>query len=252
MYVNCAQVLKTYNLAVPPPPASIMSSRRRLLDDYQVSSMDKINALAAQRNDGRQKFVDSHQGGLEVFRCSPEETPELKPAWDKWIENFRLAFGSTLGPSVRAARIGKLSGSALMVFSVDKNRRLRGRLVKSDAPVLFNYYLLDTTRRLDHSALLDFPSGSALPGYNFTMTWDYGGSKSGTDTVAELIRTEAYLRNQQALVARAVALNGSGRGTGSLAAAETDASLMPKFDSKVSARLLVPSELRATAGTLKP
>ncbi|MDP3511066.1 MAG: hypothetical protein Q8T09_24080 [Candidatus Melainabacteria bacterium] len=280
MYRNCAQVLTTYNAAVPPPPPMGQPMRRRsVLDQYQVSSLDRINSLAEQKSDGKMKFADSHRDGLEVFRCSPEGSAELKAAWDQWIENYRLIFGSTLGPRVRGAHIGKLSGRALMVFSVDKNRRLRGRIVKSDAPVLFNYYLLETTRRIDRAAILDFPAASTLPGYNFTMTWDYGASRNGTDTVAELLRTEAALRNQQALAANAGTLSASDTNAAlrssntsaalrnsntsatmrssststSLRAYDADAMMMPKFDTKVSAQILpkqLPVELKASPGKL--
>lgn len=278
MYRNCAQVLKAYNVAVPPPPPMGHPMRRRsVLDQYQVSSLDRINSLAEQKSDGKMKFADSHRDGLEVFRCSPEGSAELKAAWDQWIEKYRLTFGSTLGPRVRAANIGKLSGSALMVFSVDRNRRLRGRIVKSDAPVLFNYFLLETTRRIDRAAILDFPAASALPGYNFTMTWDYGASKNGTDTIAELLRTEATLRNQQALNANAGTLSASDTSAtlshsntsaalrssstsaalhssnASAALSSADALMMPKFDTKVSAQILpkqLPVELKASTGKL--
>jgi hypothetical protein len=280
MYRNCAQVLKAYNVAVPPPPPMGHPMRRRsVLDQYQVSSLDRINSLAEQKSDGKMKFADSHRDGLEVFRCSPEGSAELKAAWDQWIEKYRLTFGSTLGPRVRAANIGKLSGSALMVFSVDRNRRLRGRIVKSDAPVLFNYFLLETTRRIDRAAILDFPAASALPGYNFTMTWDYGASKNGTDTIAELLRTEATLRNQQALNANAGTLSASDTSAAlrssntsaalrnsstsaalrnsdaaaALRSADADALMMPKFDTKVSAQILpkqLPVELKASTGKL--
>lgn len=278
MYRNCGQVLKAYNVAVPPPPPMGHPMRRRsVLDQYQVSSLDRINSLAEQKSDGKMKFADSHRDGLEVFRCSPEGSAELKAAWDQWIEKYRLTFGSTLGPRVRAANIGKLSGSALMVFSVDRNRRLRGRIVKSDAPVLFNYFLLETTRRIDRAAILDFPAASALPGYNFTMTWDYGASKNGTDTIAELLRTEATLRNQQALNANAGTLSASDTSAtlrnsntsaalrssstsaalhssnASAALSSADALMMPKFDTKVSAQILpkqLPVELKASTGKL--
>ncbi len=267
MYRNCAQVLKAYNVAVPPPPPLVQHPHRRsVLDQYQTSTLDRINALAEQKSDGKTRFADSHRDGLEVFRCSPEGSPELKAAWDQWIENYRLTFGSTLGPRVRAAHIGKLSGSALMVFSVDKNRRLRGRIVRSDAPVMFNYFLLETTRRIDRAAILDFPAASTLPGYNFTMTWDYGASRNGTDTVAELLRTEAALRNQPALNANAGALTAADTNAilrqsstnaalrnsntdASLRAANADALMMPKFDTKVSAQILpkqLPLELKAS------
>jgi hypothetical protein len=288
MYRNCVQVLKAYNVAVPPPPPQGQPIRRRsVLDQYQTSSLDRINALAEQKSDGKTRFADSHRDGLEVFRCSPEGSPELKAAWDQWIENYRLTFGSTLGPRVRAANIGKLSGSALMVFSVDKNRRLRGRIVRSDAPVMFNYFLLETTRRIDRAAVLDFPAASTLPGYNFTMTWDYGTSRNGTDTVAELLRTEASLRNQElranagnlkttdtnALLrqsstsatlrnsgvsaalrnsATTAALRSSDAAS-ALSSANTDALMMPKFDTKVSAQILpkqLPIELKASPGKL--
>lgn len=267
MYRNCAQVLKAYNQVVPPPPPLVLHPRRRaMLEQYQTSSLDRINALAEQKSDGKTRFADSHRDGLEVFRCSPEGSPELKAAWDQWIENYRLTFGSTLGPRVRAAHIGKLSGSALMVFSVDRNRRLRGRIVRSDAPVMFNYFLLETTRRIDRAAILEFPAASALPGYNFTMTWDYGASRNGSDTVAELLRTEAALRNQQALKANAGTLTAAdttailrqsstnaalrnANTDASLRAANADALMMPKFDTKVSAQILpksLPLELKAS------
>ena len=249
MYKNCAQVLKAYNATVPPPPPLGQGIRRRsVLDQYQTSSLTKINALAAQKSDSSMPFADSHKDGLEVFKCSPEGTPELKADWDQWIERYRLTFGSTLGPRVRAANIGKLSGRALMVFSVDKNRRLRGRIVKSDAPVMFNYFLLETTRRIDHSPVLDFPVASALPGYNFTMTWNYGASRNGTDTVAELLRTEAVLR-QQALNATA----------GRLATNNTNASLLNQplnsasgklFNNNTNASMLNQQALNANAGRL--
>lgn len=254
MYRNCAQMLQAYKVSVPPPPPSALGGGRPRLDEYQVSSLTHINALAEQKTDRGHKLAESHQGGLEVFKCSPENSAELKPQWDKWIENFRLTFGSTLGKQLRGGSVGsvgRLSGRALMVFSVDKNRRLRGRIVKSDAPVLFNYYLLETTRMIDRASVLDFPQTSLLPGYNFTMTWDYGASRAGGDTLAELLRTEAAIRSQ-AMLARARGLSGAGTDvTGSLTSNMTDAMLIPSFDTKVSAQILRPTELKATPGKLK-
>ncbi len=257
MYNNCARMLQAYKASVPPPPPSALSGGRARprLDDYQVSSLTHINALAEQKTAGGRKLAESHAGGLEVFKCGTENTAELKPQWDKWIENFRLTFGSTLGRQVRAANMGRLSGRALMVFSVDKNRRLRGRIVKSDAPVLFNYYLLETTRLIDRGPVLDFPETSLIPGYNFTMAWDYGASRAG-DTLAELLRTEAAIRSQ-AVLARARGLDGSASNNVSArlrngdSVATTDAMLMPSFDTKVSAQILPQVELKAVPRRLK-
>lgn len=212
MAINCKAVLDLYKAPLP----DILTRNSRAahavteLTPYTTKSVDQLNALAAQRN--KNKPLESHPGGLEVFKEAPENMGVLKEDWDRWIQNFRLVFNTDLFRELRTHAIRRPSGQSLMVFSVDSNGRLRGKVARTNANYNFNDSLLNTTRRLDHSACLRFPRDSKIKGFNFTMGWDYGTTQPMTreEVIAELQRTNASLGRGGALSANAGRLNTNG------------------------------------------
>lgn len=276
MSANCKTVLDTYHVPVPKLQIESWQSRsaRANLSPYTVASREDITAKA-QQSGGRR--MDSHRDGVAVFEAAPENRGELQREWDRWIENFRLSFNTVLfrdlGPLRKA-----LSGRSEMVFSVDSRQRLRARVVRSDAPSFFNEQLLQTTRTLDGNRVLSFPRESTIPGYNFTMSWDYGTPRPYESTMAELRNAYAQLRSQQQTAQQAVAGSLGNRNTAATASStSTNAALkssntstalqgtqgalqgtdltgipLPKFDAKVSGTLLPKVELRAQPQLLTP
>jgi hypothetical protein len=127
--------------------------------------------------------IDSHRGGVPVFNDTPGRD------FDSWITEFRLNFGKQLSRELRRHGIRSMFGTTTVVFSVDRRHQLRGRIVKTSAPPELTDVYLDTTRGLDGGALLDFPRGSNLEGFNFSMTYAYAEPPRGYENVQASLRT---------------------------------------------------------------
>ena len=278
MAMNCKAVLDLYKAPLP----DILTRNSRAahavteLTPYTTKSVDQLNALAAQRN--KNKPLESHPGGPDVFKEAPESSGALKEDWDRWIQNFRLVFNTDLFRELRNRSIRRPSGQSLMVFSVDSNGRLRGKVARTNANYNFNDSLLNSTRRLDHSACLRFPHDSRIKGFNFTMGWDYGSPQPMTreEVIAELSRTNASLGRSGSLSANAGRLSSNGvstqlstndvngslsakNGSGSVSAGATGLSAAangagsPIYDTSVSGQVLPrqkQQELDAKTGSL--
>lgn len=225
---NCRRALEAYGQRIPVVRReSLGVHRERLkLSPVEVDSVKHINDLAAGRSGGRSSLTESHSGGVEVFKGAPENKGQLRADWNAWIDNFRMAFNGQLGKELRARGQMRRSGRARMVFSVDTRRKLRGKIVDSDAPEAFNVSLIETTRKMDGWQDLTFPHDSAIPGFNFTMSWDYGAPlpDGQTDTTAALRRTTAGLRTPAGQHGTAGSL-GVGRVSGQIGAGQTGGAL---------------------------
>lgn len=207
MTQNCRSVLDLYKA---PLPTILTRSSRSIsavtqLSPYATKSTEELSRLAAQRSRGRVRKLESHPGGPDSFKQAPENTAGLKEDWDRWIQNFRIAFSTEFFRELRALGMRRPSGQSLLVFSVDNHGKLRSRVVRSNARYSFNDSLLATTRRLDHTNLLRFPKDSHIDGFNFTMGWDYGVPQpmSREEIIAELQRTNANIARPSALGATA-------------------------------------------------
>jgi hypothetical protein len=279
MAMNCKSVLDLYKAPLPDILTRNSHSTHAVteLSPYTTKSIDQLNALAAKRNKGQS--LESHPGGPEVFKESPENIGALKDDWDRWIQNFRIVFNTDLFRELRGHAIHRPSGQSLMVFSVDSNGRLRGKVARTNANYNFNHSLLNSTRRLDHTACLRFPKDSKIKGFNFTMGWDYGVTQPMTreEVIAELRRTNATVARPGTLSATAGQLNSANVSSqvstndvnGSLANKGTSGSLtagqangpgaaspgagLPSFNTSVSGLLLPkpkPQELDAKQGEM--
>jgi hypothetical protein len=250
MTQNCRSVLNLYKA---PLPTILTRSSRSVaavtqLAPYSTKTTEQLNAMVEQQNKGRVRNLESHPGGPEKFKEAPENGA-LKEDWDRWIQNFRIEFSTQLFRDLRSRGVRRPSGRSLLVFSVDKNGRLRSKVVSSNARHNFNDGLLATTRLLDHTNRLRFPKDSRISGFNFTMGWDYGPVLPITreEVIAELQRTNATLTRPNSLGATAGRLAASDT-SGTLSTNDVDGTLS---SNGVSASLADKDGLRAgKAGAL--
>jgi len=241
MLDNCARVLEAYRM---PLPRRTPRARRSAagLNPYTTGSVQEMNRLAETRTSQARRATESHSSSLDVFKSAPESKDGMNRAWDDWILKYRYAFNNVLKTYTGGQR---RSGKTRMVFSVSQNGRLRGRIVDTNAPVFLTNAMLATTRKLDGDSGLAFPSGSQIPGFNFTMTYDYGAPLPEPTTTATLrsTGTSAALRTPQGQGAVAGRLAGTKVGADS-SSTSTTASLSTQ---KTSAGLKVPQADRASA-----
>lgn len=245
MLDNCARVLEAYR---QPLPRRTPRARRSAagLNPYTTGSVQEMNRLAETRVSQARRAMESHSSSLDVFKTAPENKDGMNRAWDDWILKYRYAFNNVL-KSYTGGR--KRSGKTRMVFSVTSNGRLRGRIVDTDAPVFLTDAMLATTRKLDGDSGLSFPSGSQIPGFNFTMTYDYGAPEPEPTTTAALrtTNTSAALRTPGGQSAVAGKLAGP-QVNSTLSSTSTSAALAAK---NAKAGLKLPEGERANAaGTL--
>ncbi len=276
MTANCKRVLDLYHVNLPDVQtrSSRATSAVNALTPYTTRSLDELNEMARRKTAGRRE-MESHQGGPDVFKETPENSGLLKEDWDRWIQNFRLEFNTDLFRELRARAIRRPSGHINVVFSVDDRGRLRSRILRSDANENFNESVLASTRHLDQSRCLRFPHDSKIHGFNFSMGWDYGSPKPmSREEVIALLRSRngsANLINPSGVQASAGRLNATGTGAtlsaqdvagslqsnrvgSSLSAGQAGGLALPSFQTNVSAQLLPkkkPVELKAEAGLIE-
>jgi hypothetical protein len=181
MLDNCARVLEAYR---QPLPHRTPRSRRSAagLNPYTTGSVQEMNRLAETRVSQARRAMESHSSSLDVFKTAPENKDGMNRAWDDWILKYRYAFNNVLKTYTGGRR---RSGKTRMVFSVTNGGRLRGRIVDTDAPMFLTDAMLATTRKLDGDPGLGFPPGSQIPGFNFTMTYDYGAPEPEPTTTGQ-------------------------------------------------------------------
>lgn len=245
MLDNCARVLEAYR---QPLPHRTPRARRSAagLNPYTTGSVQEMNRLAETRVSQARRAMESHSSSLDVFKTAPENKDGMNRAWDDWILKYRYAFNNVLKTYTGGRR---RSGKTRMVFSVTNGGRLRGRIVDTDAPMFLTDAMLATTRKLDGDPGLGFPPGSQIPGFNFTMTYDYGAPEPEPTTTAALrtTNTSAALRTPAGQGAVAGKLTGS-QVSSNLTSTNTSATLSNK---STNAGLKLPQAERATAsGTL--
>ena len=245
MLDNCARVLEAYRQPLPHRTPRARKSAPGL-NPYTTGSVQEMNRLAETHSSQARRAMESHSSSLDVFKNVPENSDGMNRAWDDWILKYRYAFNNVLKTYTGLRR---RSGKTRMVFSVSSGGRLRGRIVDTDAPVFLTDAMLATTRKLDGDPGLGFPAGSQIPGFNFTMTYDYGAPEAEPTTAAALrtTSTSASLRNPGGQSAVAGKLSGS-KVTSKLTSTETSAALSSKG---MRAGLKLPQGERASAlGTL--
>lgn len=245
MLDNCARVLEAYR---QPLPHRTPRSRRSAagLNPYTTGSVQEMNRLAETRVSQARRAMESHSSSLDVFKTAPENKDGMNRAWDDWILKYRYAFNNVLKTYTGGRR---RSGKTRMVFSVTNGGRLRGRIVDTDAPMFLTDAMLATTRKLDGDPGLGFPPGSQIPGFNFTMTYDYGAPEPEPTTTAALrtTNTSAALRTPAGQGAVAGKLTGN-QVSSNLTSTNTSATLSNK---STNAGLKLPQGEPATAsGTL--
>ncbi len=239
MAKQCARALEAFNIRLPvlPPEQWKIRSARANLTPVTSAPVNQISRLAEHRLG--EENLESHPSGLEKFTTAPEGGA-LAGKWDQWIENFRIAFNTVLFKKM-GRKSSALWGNTRMVFSIDSSRRLRGKILESNSPFFFRYYLLDTTRFMDGTDGLQFPSGSTIPGYNFTMGWSQGQPRRvDTQTLAELKQLAYQLHRNPISGQRLTA----GRLAGTMSSKDVSANLRT---TGVNGALAKPTGLQTTA-----
>lgn len=241
MLDNCARVLEAYRVTLPRRTPRARRSAAGL-NAYSTGSVEAMNRLAETHSSQARRAMESHSSSLDVFKAAPESKDGMNRAWDDWILKYRYAFNNVLKTYTGGRR---RSGKTRMVFSVSQNRKLRGRIVDTNAPIFLTNAMLATTRKLDGDPGLGFPAGSEIPGFNFTMTYDYGAPEPEPATTATLrtTNTNAALRTPQGQGAVAGRLAGTKVGadltstgtTATLSTKTTNAGLKPPEGERASA-----------------
>lgn len=252
---NCRQVLRTYHMQLPAKESRVKSSWRQTLPGVGVRSLNEITSAAEQRVSQSAGATDSHPDGIPVFKTVPEFSGGTGASWNRWIEDFRWNFESIFARELGRRREAAW-GKTKMVFSVDAQHKLRGRIVATDAPRFFNDGLLATTRRLDGNRVLSFPPSTAVAGFNFTMGWDYGAhTKAKEDVFASLNQTRAGIRNvgaDRAVAGKLSADNAGGKLLNKPGSGNVSGKLVDAAGEKASGKLLDQHGSGALAGSLMP
>lgn len=111
----------------------------------------------------------SHDDRIRMYPSTPPDSRE----WDFWISRYRRAFQFILLHHLEEYAKDETRGATSIVFSVDKNGRLRGCIFATTSNDNLNRCLLETIRDLNGSRILKFPANPPIEGWNFTMSWDF-------------------------------------------------------------------------------
>lgn len=282
MTTECLKVLTYYHMPLPNISNESLQLRiaRAQLPQSTYGSLDDFMAIASRDNDKSHGQMDSSPEGVTAFKQCPETYGPMADVWHKWNEDFRIKFESILRRRYAALGIPAIYGQTKMIFSVDKSRHLHGRVLNSNLPPIMWKCLLETTRLMEGNQTLNFPSGTQVDGFNFTIGWDYPYPPPAVQQhVAALIRTNqtagvvlpsrGLSANAQGLVvpgantqtsAHINSANGkllSGQGLQAQAMGlngqQIDSNLLPKVDAEVSGKVMPKpkqQELKANAGKL--
>jgi len=234
---------------MPPPQNFQPGAPRPYSSAADVMSMGDLMELAARSRSIDQKWR-SDSFGVIRFAQAPEFTPE----WDRWIMAFRKTFNRQLLRHLGNDYQNETSGTASMIFSLDKEGHLRGCIYQSTADDVCNQCLMKTIRDMNGTYVLAFPPTTHITGWNFNINWNftralaYIKAQKERQAIAEAkarsLAVEAKLKQQQLAEAqKAKALK--------LAQLATEAKLKSALQvkQKVSALLLPkakPVELKAT------
>jgi hypothetical protein len=278
MSANCRKVLTFYRVALPAVGNEPLQARlaRAKLPLATSGSLEEFMSMASRSGDSHQGRMDSHPEGVVSFKQCPDSSGPLADPWHKWNEDFRLAFEARLRKRLAALGIPAIYGRTKLIFSIDKNRHLRGRILETTLPPLLWACMLEATKALDGSNELDFPRGSQIDGFNFTIGWTFIDPPLAVqERVAALMRfnrltgaiapgqglnatalglnsnqTAAQLNNVNGKLLSGQGLQGQAQGLGG---GQVDGKLLPKVDAEVSGQLMPKpklEELKASPGKL--
>jgi hypothetical protein len=147
--------------------------------------------LPAPTTDALERFHSMAQSGRERNRSTDSDpngvilySNPMGHEFDSWIAEFRIHFENGLAAILRSRGYASMAGTTKVVFSADKQHRLRSHIVETSAPLAMSDCVLATTRMLDGRSVLDFPPSTNSDGVNFSMTWNFpgGGNVGGTLT----------------------------------------------------------------------
>jgi hypothetical protein len=131
-----------------------------------IIHMGELQSLVGESHTAR--WV-SEPGGVQAFYQAPEFTPE----WDRWIYQFRRAINIILTRHLLHETNGETEGTASVVFSLDKDRNLKGCVCSGTGDDTLKQCMVETIKELNHNKGLAFPK-TAITGWNFRMQWDFG------------------------------------------------------------------------------
>jgi hypothetical protein len=172
-------MLKRCGITPPPLPSAGafgMGSRQDVrggLAPAESQSLSQFVQMATAAHDSRGSKYDSSPEGVEVYKNSQDKDPQLDAGWRRWNEDFRMFFAAQFLQRLRSVGVNSLFGQTRILFSCDKNHKLRGKILDTSLPDQFLPLLLDAVRNMDGKTNLAFPSGSQIDGYNFTVGWSF-------------------------------------------------------------------------------
>jgi hypothetical protein len=162
------QLLKNGGKMTPPENRRI-GAPRPYSSAAEVMSMGDLMELAS-----RSRSIDpryrSDAAGVIRFSQAPEFTPE----WDRWILAFRKTFNRQLLRHLGNDYNNETTGSASMIFSLDKEGHLRGCIYQSTADDVCNQCLIKTIKDMNGTYILAFPPTTHITGWNFNINWNFG------------------------------------------------------------------------------
>jgi hypothetical protein len=199
---------------VNPTKAVKQSVDRTVLDDYEDKALlaamvgaPKPDRTAAPRmitvalgsNEGpiihmaeMQRLVKESQKldpSLQSHRSrviSFPQAPEMGEDWKWWIKRFCRTFDSMVFRHIAKAAKDEKSGTASIIFSLDKFGHLRGCVYNATASDTLINCLLDSIRELDRSYILAFPVDTRISGWNFRMRWNFGPALAYVQSVRQM------------------------------------------------------------------
>jgi hypothetical protein len=208
MAASCQKALNYYGIStasIVREPPQLKTARSRMTP-AGTGSLQEFNNMASARGGYNARETP---GGVEVFKEAPEYgAGPLGEEWRHWDEDFRIAYSNCLTQHLRTVGVASIYGRTKMIFSCDKSRHLRARILEANLPPDFCILMIEAVKTLNGTKVLDFPPGSKIDGFNFTIGWQ---NPDPPPQVAE--RVSALLRsNRTSGVVTQVGLNAQANG----------------------------------------
>ena len=261
--MSCKKALNYYGIStatIPREPPQVRAARQVMAPAKTASLQEFVNLASASRGYNTRETP----GGVETFKEAPEYyAGDLGVAWRHWDEDFRIAYSNCLSRHLRSVGVNSIYGRSKMIFSCDKNRKLRARIVEANLPPEFCTLMLEAVKTLDGNRILDFPNGSKINGFNFTIGWE------NSDPPPQVVeRVAALLRsNRTSAVVNQIGLSGQTKGLPSDGQRSLNGQVLPTdglkadasgkvlggmtFNAEVSGKIMQPAALKAEALKLK-
>jgi len=264
MLASCRKALNYYGISTANIERTTpeQQAARLQLAPSGTASLQEFVSLASSNGGYNTRETP---GGVETFKEAPEYgAGPLGDSWRHWDEDFRIAYSNCLTQHLHSVGVQSIYGRSKMIFSCDKNRHLRARIVEANLPPEFCTIMLEAVKSLNGNKVLDFPNGSKINGFNFTIGWQ------NPDPPPQVVeRVAAALRsNRTFAVVSQMGLTGKANGLPNDGQRSLNGQILPgdkadasgkvlggmTFNAEVSAKIMpkaAPAALKAEALKLK-